>query len=77
MWFFQGLNVKTIKHTLVAQWIERLATNQKVGGSNPSKRARFICKHVQPCKKELKYASVAQLVEHFPEEEGVVGSIPS
>ncbi len=30
-----GLN----RHALIAQWIEHLTTDQKVGGSSPSERA--------------------------------------
>ncbi len=35
-----AISCSGLQHILIAQWIERLATNEKVGGSNPSKDAR-------------------------------------
>ena len=41
---FRGVNTRSQAHfpALVAQRIEHLTTDQKVGGSNPSERARYV-----------------------------------
>ena len=51
----------------VAQWIERLASNQEVVGSIPA--GRTFC--------ERKFALLAQLVEQIPLKDMVGGSNPS
>ena len=56
--------VKSHFHNRVAQLAECRSPKPKVEGSIPSMVAKI-------------FGAIAQLVEHLPEEEGVLGSIPS
>ena len=53
-------------------WIERLTTNQKVGGSNPSERTNHFGKTLRTAE----YAVIAQMVERILGKDKVTGSIP-
>lgn len=65
----------------MAQWIERVASDHEVGGSNPSGRAKFrgsaFAKQMRVLSLEARHVGkLAQLVERWFVEPAVTGSSP-